>query len=545
MKKRIIIIVCVFFNLSLYAQKDTTKKQTVDIVSSYKPTLRPAIKTNLSGSQLSTDTTKLIRPYSIPAQNLFYGYQPISLKPLALQTDTLQSLGATQYFKIGAGNLSTPYVDAAISLGDGTTSLINVYGNYISSKGKIKNQNYSQLSLKGAGSYFLPQNELYGSLAYNRNQYFLYGYDHNLLDYNKEEVSQQFNNIAIKVGVRNTVENNLGIQYNPSIAIDFFSNKEKLSETNIKVNLPAEKAINESIALKVEGGIDFTKYKTKNGQPQNISISNNIAQLAPSIGYHHQSIKLNGGFKAAWNNGNFDLLPNVTGEFSLQGQSIIFQAGWVGSYIKNSYQNISNVNPYIETMTSQQNTKMNEIFGGIKSSFGKHLSFSAKASFINYKDYQFYLNDTAALSDGKSFVLSNEAKLNHVKIHGDISYINKDKFTVSAGINFNGYTGMKINEKAWNTLPMELTSSLRWYASQKLLIKADGYLFAGGYYIEKNNVSKAANGGIDLGIGTEYTINSRFHAFIDVNNIFGNSYERWHNYPVYGLNVLVGVIARF
>ncbi len=545
MKKRFIVIVCVFFNLSLYAQKDTTKKQTVDIVSSYKPVLRSAIKINLSGAQLSTDTIKSIRPYTIPSQNLFYGYQSISLKPLALQTDTFQRLGASQYIKVGVGNLSTPYMDAAVSFGDATTSLINVYGNYISSKGKIKYQDYSLLSLKGTGSYFFPQNELYGSLLYDRKQYFLYGYDHNLLDYKKEEVSQQFNNIAIKLGIRNTAENNLGIQYNPSIAVDVFSNKEKLSETNFKLNLPAEKSITEAISMKFEGEIDLTKYQTKNSQPQNISIKNNIAQLAPSIGYRNHSIEVNGGIKATWSNGKFELLPNIFGEFTLKDKSVIFQAGWVGSYIKNSYQNISNVNPYIETMASQQNTKMNEIYGGIKSSVGKHLSFSAKASFIKYDDYQFYLNDTAALSDGKSFLLSIEPKLNHVKIHGDISYINKDKFTATAGINFNGYTGMKTNEKAWNTLPMELTSSLRWYASKKLLIKADGYLFAGGYYLEKNNISKAAKGGIDLGVGAEYTINSRFHAFIDVNNIFGNSYERWHNYPVYGLNVLAGVIARF
>ena len=52
-------------------------------------------------------------------------------------------------------------------------------------------------------------------------------------------------------------------------------------------------------------------------------------------------------------------------------------------------------------------------------------------------------------------------------------------------------------------------------------------------------------GGSDLSAGAEFKINRQFSAFLDVNNIFGNKYERWHQYEVYGLNVLGGIIIHF
>jgi outer membrane receptor protein involved in Fe transport len=46
-------------------------------------------------------------------------------------------------------------------------------------------------------------------------------------------------------------------------------------------------------------------------------------------------------------------------------------------------------------------------------------------------------------------------------------------------------------------------------------------------------------------LGFEYKIKKQFGAFINLNNIFGKNYERWHNYPVYGFNVLGGLSLQF
>jgi hypothetical protein len=130
MNRIIVIFITLFFVSNAFAQ-DSTKKQSININSSYKPVLRNAVKINFAGSQLPADTSKPNLSYKIPAQNLFYAYKPISLKPLALEQDTNLYLGNRKYLKVGFGNFSTPYVRGGLSLGDGKTSLVNIMGDYI------------------------------------------------------------------------------------------------------------------------------------------------------------------------------------------------------------------------------------------------------------------------------------------------------------------------------------------------------------------------------------------------------------------------------
>ena len=92
---------------------------------------------------------------------------------------------------------------------------------------------------------------------------------------------------------------------------------------------------------------------------------------------------------------------------------------------------------------------------------------------------------------------------------------------------------------------MEMSASMKWWATKKLLLKSDFYLFAGSYYLEKGGISKRMQSGADLNVGAEYKFNKQFSTFINLNNIFGGTYERWHNYPVYGFNFIGGIVFHF
>jgi len=157
----------------------------------------------------------------------------------------------------------------------------------------------------------------------------------------------------------------------------------------------------------------------------------------------------------------------------------------------------------------------------------------------------FFINDTATGSDLKSFNISNESKVTDLRIHGDMSFISQDKFTVTGGLTFNGYTGMKDNDKAWGTIPLEINASLRWWAFKQVMIKSDFKTFTGGPYLLPNNVHKTLSGAADLGAGVEVAVNKKISGWFDINNIFNNKYQRWNKYEVYGLNILAGVILKF
>ena len=541
-----IVIATLFFCVTgqlLFAQRDTTKKQTIDITSTYKPVLRNSVKVNFSASNLAADTTKVVGPYSIPAQNLFYTYQPVSLKPLALAQDSAPALGMRNYLKAGFGNFSTPYVSAGFSFGDGKTVLANLYADYISSKGNIKNQDHSLLNIKGSGSYFTARNEAYGGVTLKQEDNYLYGYDHLTHNYAKADVLQRFQDVSIRGGFRNKDKNETGINYNPNVEISVFSNQNRLTESSLVIDAPVEKTFNDVFSVRVAAKADITSYTTKGFIPNNIKINNNIFQLSPELIYAKEFLTIHGGVSPAWDNGKLSVLPNIYGEAQIKDKSFMVQAGLVGRFIKNSYRNLSAVNPYLGTITSQQNTKETELYGGIKTSVGKHFNFSAKAGIITYNNLPFYINDTA--TDYKSFRVVNESKVTDLRIHADMSFISQDKFTINGGLTFNGYTGMRNNAKAWGTIPLEITASMRWWAFKQVMLKSDFKAFTGGPYLLKNNVQKTLSGAADLSAGIEFAINKNFSAWLDVNNIFNSKYERWHNYQVYGLNVLGGVIYKF
>lgn len=538
-----LLFVCMFVCVGIpgMAQRDTAKKQTIDITSSYKPVLRNAVKINFSASQLLADTSKQVDAYKVPPQNLFYTYQPASLRPLAISQDSLPVLGTRNFIKAGVGNYSTPYFSAGFGFGDGKQSLLNVYGDYISSKGSIKNQDYSELNIKAAGSYFTNGNEVYGRVGVKAQDNYLYGYDHAVLNFNKADVLQRYQTLYVSGGVRNKESNNLGINYNPHIDIQLFSNQHKASESSLALTLPVEKTFSDMLTVKIAVKADITSYTSKNLQP-NVKFSNNIYSLAPELSYAKPLFNVHVGVTPAWDNNKLQVLPNIYGEAKLQDQIFLLQAGYVGRIIKNNYQYLTGINPFLQTLSYQQNTRETELYGGIKAAIGSHFNFSAKASWLTYRNLPLFVNDTA---DGKTFIIHNESRVHNFRIHGDLSFVKQDKFTITGGLTFNGYNGMADNERAWSTLPLELNGSLRWWAFKQVMLKADFYAFSGGAFLLKDGTDKKIGGGTDLSAGLEFTINKQFSAWLDINNIFNNKYQRWNNYPVYGINILGGVIYRF
>ncbi len=522
------------------AQRDTTRRQTIEITSSYKPVLRNAVKINLSASALAADTSRPRLAYDIPAQNLFFAYQPISLKPLALMQDTGLQLGVRNYVKAGFGNYTTPYIAAAVSFGDGKKSLVNLYGNYISSKGKIINQDFSELKLKGTGSFFSAKNEVYGSAGINANQYYQYGYDHTLHNFSKDSVSRKYQDFFVSAGLRNTAVNDFKVNYNPNVTAHIFSRENKINESSLIIEAPVEKKFGESISFKVAAIANLTNLTNK-ATTINTSISNNLFQIAPELVYYSDKFTFHGGVTPSWNNGVLSVLPNIYGEAQLQHNVLMVQAGWVGRFINNSFRSLSTMNPYIADPTFLTNTKEVQYYGGVKATLGKHFSFNAKAAFITYNNMPLFVNDGLY---GNSFIVTNESKMNDLQLHGDMSLVSQDKFTLTAGLDLNTYTGLSNNANAWGLIPVQLTGSFRWNAFKQVLLKADVFTFSGVPALLKNNTETKTNG-TDLSAGAEFKITKKFSAWLDLNNILDQKYQRWYNYPVYGLNVIGGIIAHF
>ena len=527
-----------FFFFSTQAQ-DTTRRQTIEITSSYKPSLRNSVKINLYASPITPDTTRPRLAYFIPSENLFFSYRPVDLKPLSLNTDTTLRLGDRNQLKVGYGNLSTPYISGAFSFGDGKKSLGNIYGDYISSKGKIQNQDFSEINLKGTGSIFSAKNETYAGVAFSQHENYLYGYNHALDSFAKSDIRRSYQDLSVNLGFRNIANNDLGINYDPHLVVHEFSRESKVNETSLILTLPVEKRFSDAVSVKVAALGNFDKYTVKNSS---FSISNNLFQLAPELIYYNDQFTFHGGITPSWNNNTLAVLPNIYGEVQLQQNVLVIQAGWVGRYIPNTFRTLSRENPYIQDLTFLNNTKEIQYYGGIKATVGKHFNFNAKAAVISYRDMPLFIN---ANPIGNSFVVTNESKLTDLQIHGDVNYISQDKFTVSGALDLNSYTGLHDNSKAWGLYPLKLTGSLRWNAFKQVIFKSDLIAFSGANALTQDGSGKNLKGGTDLSAGVEFKLNKQFSVWLDLDNILNSKYEYWNNYPVYGFQVLGGLLIHF
>ena len=530
------------FCLPVYSQKDTSKKQSIDIISSFKPIIRNSSKVNFSATYLSSDSTKVLSPYNIPSLNLFFVYKPVQLKPLALNIDSVLQLGVRNFLKIGYGSLSNPFASANFNFGNGINSLLNLSTSYISSKGTIQNQDYSQLNANLNGSYFSASNEVFGKIRLNLQDNYLYGYDHSISNFNRQDILQRFNEIQGLVGVKNKVVNNLGINYSPFLQVTSFSNYLKLNENSFKFEFPFEKSLGDIYSVKLSVKADINSYTTNNSIG-NIHFNNSIFQLSPEFSYNTKSLKVNGGLSPSWDDGQISILPNFYGQLKLNNLPMMLQFGYVGQLLSNSYRNLSLINPYLTPLSSQHNTKETNLFFGLKSSSGSHFSYSAKFSYLNYNNLPLYMNDTT--KDDKFFLISSESKIKNLQFHADISYVVSDQFTLTSAMTYNGYTDLKDNKKPWGAIPIEFINSVRWQASNKFFIKSDFKFFSGIPSVIKFKDNNPISNGTDLSMGAEYSINKKFSAWIDLNNIFNNKYERWHNYQVYGINAIGGIIIKF
>src|SRR6476661_1103782 len=104
MKYSILLIITSVTGLVVSAQDSTRNNKEVNVTSQFKPTLKEAAKINFNPSPPAADSSRPRLQYSIPNQNLALGFQPGSLKPLALEVDSGGRWGNESYIKVGYGN---------------------------------------------------------------------------------------------------------------------------------------------------------------------------------------------------------------------------------------------------------------------------------------------------------------------------------------------------------------------------------------------------------------------------------------------------------
>ncbi len=491
--KILFVVAGIFFSGLAIAQKDTVGKGGIDIVSSFKPVLRQTAKINFSASPAPVDTTKAKLNYDIPNQNLLFAYQPGSLKPLALGIDTGGNFDNSSYVKAGFGSLRTPFVQAGISLGDGKTAGLNIFARHVSSDGKRDYQQFTNTRVRLTGFFKSGNNlEWNAGIGFQQDKTYKYGYEPQTLIFSPDSLRQNFQTIAGRLAFHNINKTAFGLTYSPEVKIDVFSDNHDNSEL----------------------------YKTSN-------------------------FNIEAGIRPSWDNGTFKMFPNILAAISTSDSRITFQAGWTGYVRKTTYQYLASQNPWLWIPENFTNTWIEERFGGFKGSVGDHFTYAAKVAFNKINNQPLFVNDTTTGLGGKSFRVVNERRINVVNFGGEVGVNFQERFSLTAGLQFNQFTGLRDNAKAWGLLPLEFKTAMRLQIIKDLWLKGDLFAWGGPDYRKKDGSAGKLDGAVDLNAGLEFKITKNLNLWTQFNNLFNKQYQRWNQYPVYGFNFVGGIVFSF
>jgi hypothetical protein len=481
--------------------------------------------------------------YDVPNPSLLLGYQPGSLKPLALQIDSIGRFESSSYIKAGFGSLRTPYVQAGFSFGDGNTAGVNIFAKHVASQGKREFQDFSSTEVKLSGFYKAAQNmEWNAMVGMKSDKTYKYGYEPETLSFPKDSIQQRFQTYSARVGMRNINKTEFGLNYSPEVKIDIFSDHIKNSESNTVLNLPLEKTIGKDFAVNLGVTFDLTRLSLKSA-PNKTTVNNTMWYLSPSVTYKTLRFKIQGGIRPSWDNSVFKMFPNILAEVGTDDARFTLHAGWTGYVRKTTYQYLASQNPWLWAPSVELNTWIEERFAGFKGTIGDHFSYSAKVGFNKLNNQPLFINDTAG--DGKSFQTVYATRMNVLNFGGELGYNVEEKFSVIANLAFNQYTGIKGQEFAWGLFPLELNTALRLQVIKDLWLKGDLFAWSGSRYLQKDGTDDKLGGAFDLNAGLEFKITKNLNLWAQFNNIFNREYQRWNQYPVYGFNFVGGIIFSF
>lgn len=533
----IMSIVMPFFSSG---QKDTSKRQTIDIISSYKPSLRNVSKINLTASPINVDTTTPNLNYNIPPLYLNFAYKQITLKPLALNIDTFLQVGSRKYIKFGLGNYSTPFIQSGLSFGDIKNNLLNLSAGFISSKGKIEHQDFSSFNIKGAGSFFYTKNEIYGGFGYMFNQFYQYGFDHTLYNFSKDAIRKSYNDFSVNLGFRNYVLNENKVNYNPNIEVHYYSIKNGVHETETSLNIPIEKTLSDHLIASFLLKEDISVFKnTLSALP--VKINKNLFQLKPALNYHSNLYIVHVGLIPAFESKRTFLLPDISTSIQLRS-NLLLETGLKGSITKNNFRILSGENPYMEYPEFINNSREVKFYSGLRSKIRNHMDLYGAISFIRMNNIPLFVNDTIS---GKGFYVKNESKMNDLNIHGEVRFYSQNKFSINSVLDVNTYSGLADNANAWGLIPLKFTGEIRWDILKDVVVKGSLHAFSGIPVILKHKIEKRLPSAADLSLGMDVKLSESFYIWFEINNLLNNKYQRWYNYDVYGIHALGGLIYHF
>lgn len=575
--KFLIFIITIASSLSFaFAQertKDTIDDQTVNVIKPYTPTISDAfkIKDNPKLNDSNTVKKKEIKYniFSIPVASTF-----TPAKGKAATVDKAKAVKLyDNYASLGVGTYTTILGEVYLNHELSKDENVGGYFSHHSSQGGIENllldDNFSKTKLnahytKNAREFTWKVDGAFGMQTYN-----WYGLP-------EDYISQEFANILDPK--HNYTDFNLGgkINFDDAIVKDVnvrykrFFDDQDAGESRFFANTNFEVAV-QNAGIEAEVFIDYISgsFDRSYFSKEQINYGNIIFGLAPSFQLIQDDLTLDLGVKLVYLNdtegdaSKFYIYPNIEASYRLVDELLIVYGSLKGELIQNSYEQFTNVNPFLSpTLNIAPTSRVFKSTVGLKGKLTNNISYNINGNFMPENNKALYRSntirnlipvaDTEDYNYGNSFGIVYDDVITF-SFAGELNVDLNRNFTLGLKGEYFGYSTDDESE-AWNlpsfegSLFLDYQITEQWFAGASAYFvgeRKDFYSLEGSLIGDPIAEIKTLDSYFDLNAHVGYKINDQLSVFAKANNIANQNYQRWLNFPVQGIQFLAGATYQF
>lgn len=581
-KIKIFSVVVVFLSVIQFSfsqvKDENIGSEVVNIVKPYTPTISDAFKVKETPVLADEETQKKEKiQYNIFSFPVASTFTPSKGTAAAVDPQEKEKL-FNNYATLGFGNYGTANAELFVTKNISRTSYFGTMLRHLSSQGGIKDlvleDKYSNTSIDvtyGVRERNLSWNADLGVKNQMYNWYGLPNYSifTDAIIQNIDS-KQTYNTIALggKIALKEGIFNEASIQFKRfTDGFDSSENRFFVKPTlNFKV---LNQNINTDFVFDYVGG-SFERRLQQLNSKYNYSSLN--FGFSPSFIYQQTDLSIQIGASIFYANSKLDqqsnssifIYPNIKASYKVVGDILIAYAGAEGNLQQNSYADFVDQNPFVSpTLFIVPTDNKFDIYAGLKGKLANAVAFNIKASYLNQQDKALFLNNdfdvTSTNTEGYAYGNSFGIVYDNVKTMSLFGEFKADfSKNISFGINgtYNNYSSDKQAE-AWNLPQLKIGSTLdfdinkKWYAGANLFfvgerkdlvsIQNDATVFPPTFSQQVITLDSY----FDLNAHVGYKYNDRLTAFLKGNNLANQQNNRWANFPVQGIQVLIGANYKF
>ncbi|WP_298765704.1 hypothetical protein [uncultured Polaribacter sp.] len=570
-----------FLTNSQEKKKDTlVKTEVVNVVTKYNPKITDVNKIKENPTiQLLDNTKKKKLKYNIFSAPVASTFIPKTGVVKGINLGVKERI-YKNYIAAGFGNYISPFADVFIYNNNRFNSEFGFSAKYNASLQNIENtllnSTFTNLSV---GAFYKKEARYFNwkvnadavSSAYNwyglpENNYtdLVLNSINEVQKYNLAKLSTTFNfyDSYIDYG-----------KLNLSFFSDDFNSQEILADFNTKLSFPLDFLgynVNEiSVITSFEylGGNFQKNYANTN----KVNYTQLTAKINPTYQLDYTNLKLKVGFKTFYaidsenNINNLLIFPDVLSKITIFKKYINAYAGVTGNLHSNTYQQFTEENPFVSpTLFITQTAETANFFAGLKGNITNYLSYHIKAAKITEEDKPLFLRNNSK-SDGTTSIVNNKSlegyeygnsfgvfydDVETTHFLTEIEYFFNKNLTLTAQVNYNNYNTTNALDSF--NLPELEGAFLAKYKAKKWFANATIYYVDSRKDIVYNatfpssiNSLNTLDAFVDVNLNGGYHFNDKFSAFLRLNNVLNNNYQRFTNFNVQGFQALGGFTYKF